>query len=358
MTTKQMWLLRFLTATILLVISPNTLLGQRPADIRTEPNRFGHAPSSVTPINRSIGGSTSDLFSRNQPSGTLLRPAESRLSGSGQGSGLQLPGQDQDILNAELVSPDGSRRSGTSSEDGENLLEMLAGGPEQWTKPKKLSTSIQVMLLLTVLTLAPSILLMTTCFVRVIVVLGLLRQAIGAQQLPPSQVITALSIFITILVMAPVWNEIRNDAILPYTSQDGNSISLEQTINRGVVPLKRFMSQQIAMARNVDDIWLFHNHLPEDERRTPPKTFADVPFKVLLPAYMISELKVAFLLGFQIYLPFLVIDIVVSSIAISMGMMMLPPVIISLPFKLILFVLVDGWRLVVGMLMASFIPYS
>lgn len=237
------------------------------------------------------------------------------------------------------------------------INEMFGGGPEQWTSPQGMSSSIQIMILLTVLSLAPSILLMTTCFVRIVVVLGLLRQAIGAQQLPPSQVITALSIFMTILVMAPVWQEVKNEAIVPYTTQSQGSISLEETINRGVRPLKRFMLQQISMAENVDDIWLFFRYLPEDEQ-VEPKKWDDVPFKVLLPAYMISELKISFLLGFQVYLPFLVIDLVVSSIAISMGMMMLPPVIISLPFKLILFVLVDGWHLVVGMLMQSFAPYS
>lgn len=237
-------------------------------------------------------------------------------------------------------------------------LEFFNAGPEEWTSPRGLSSSIQVMLLLTVLTLAPSILLMTTCFVRIIVVLGLLRQAIGAQQLPPSQVITALSIFMTILVMAPVWQEVKDQAILPYINQEGTPIGLEEVIDRGVQPLKRFMSRQISLAENVDDIWLFFRYLPPEEQEQIPQTWNDVPFKVLLPAFMISELKIAFLIGFQIYLPFLVIDLVISSLTISMGMMMLPPVIISLPFKLILFVLVDGWHLVVGMLMESFAPYS
>ncbi|MBL8890405.1 MAG: flagellar type III secretion system pore protein FliP [Planctomycetaceae bacterium] len=237
-------------------------------------------------------------------------------------------------------------------------MEFFNAGPQEWTSPRGLSSSIQVMLLLTVLTLAPSILLMTTCFVRIIVVLGLLRQAIGAQQLPPSQVITSLSIFMTVLVMAPVWQDIKDQAVLPYMDQSGTPISLEEALNRGVQPLKRFMSRQISLAENVDDIWLFFKHLPPDEQQQIPKTWNDVPMKVLLPAFMISELKVAFLIGFQIYLPFLVIDLVISSLTISMGMMMLPPVIISLPFKLILFVLVDGWHLVVGMLMDSFAPYS
>ncbi|MDP1564226.1 MAG: flagellar type III secretion system pore protein FliP [Pirellulaceae bacterium] len=240
----------------------------------------------------------------------------------------------------------------------EELTDFFNAGPKEWASPRGVSSSIQVMLLLTVLTLAPSILLMTTCFVRIIVVLGLLRQAIGAQQLPPSQVITSLSIFMTVLVMAPVWQDVKDQALLPYINQDGTPISLEEALDRGVQPLKRFMSRQISLAENSDDIWLFFRHLPPEEQQKIPQTWNEVPLKVLLPAFMISELKVAFLIGFQIYLPFLVIDLVISSLTISMGMMMLPPVIISLPFKLILFVLVDGWHLVVGMLMDSFAPYS
>ena len=243
-------------------------------------------------------------------------------------------------------------------QQGGDLLEFFNAGPEEWTSPRGLSSSIQIMILLTVLTLAPSILLMTTCFVRIVVVLGLLRQAIGAQQLPPSQVITSLSIFMTILVMAPVWQEVKDQAIVPYINQEGTPIGLEEAMERGVQPLKRFMSRQIAMAENVDDIWLFFRYLPPEEQQKIQETWNDVPMKVLLPAFMVSELKISFLIGFQIYLPFLVIDLVISSLAISMGMMMLPPVIISLPFKLVLFVLVDGWHLVVGMLMESFAPYS
>lgn len=251
--------------------------------------------------------------------------------------------------------PDEPLSGGLSEEE---LTDFFNAGPKEWASPRGVSSSIQVMLLLTVLTLAPSILLMTTCFVRIIVVLGLLRQAIGAQQLPPSQVITSLSIFMTVLVMAPVWQDVKDQALLPYINQDGTPISLEEALDRGVQPLKRFMSRQISLAENADDIWLFFRHLPPEEQQKIPQTWNEVPLKVLLPAFMISELKVAFLIGFQIYLPFLVIDLVISSLTISMGMMMLPPVIISLPFKLILFVLVDGWHLVVGMLMESFAPYS
>jgi flagellar biosynthesis protein FliP len=233
------------------------------------------------------------------------------------------------------------------------LTEALRGGPESWTTPERLSSTLQVMLLLTVLSLAPAILMMTTSFVRIVVVLGLLRQAIGAQQLPPSQVITTLALFMTLLVMGPTWTETYNHSIRPYSR--GEITDPEAAWNLGVVPIKRFMSRQIDLADNSDDVWLFYEYLPVTQRSAqPPETYDDVPLVVLLPAYMLSELKVAFLIGFQIYLPFLILDLVVSSVTISMGMMMLPPVMISLPLKLLLFVLVDGWTLVVGMLLESF----
>ncbi len=242
---------------------------------------------------------------------------------------------------AQLPFSDGSSAAGS----------VLGTDPDHWTSPEGLSSTLQVMLLLTVLSLAPAILLMTTSFVRIIVVLGLLRQALGTQQLPPSQVITSLAMFMTLLIMAPVWNDVYDNAIEPYTDPSSD-MTLEEAWQEGSLPIKRFMSRQIVAAENVDDVLLFYQYLPED---TPaPETFDDVPLRVLLPAYMLSELKIAFLIGFQIYLPFLILDIVVASVTISMGMLMLPPVMISLPFKLMLFVLVDGWRLVVGMLLESF----
>lgn len=235
----------------------------------------------------------------------------------------------------------------------EPVKNLLGGGPDEWTSPKGLSSTLQVMLLLTVLSLAPAILLMTTSFVRIIVVLGLLRQAIGTQQLPPSQVITSLAIFMTLLIMTPVWKDVYDNAISPYIDPQ-SEMTLEEAWRVGSLPIKRFMSRQIDAAGNTEDIHMFYRYLPPD---TPaPETYDDVPLQVLLPAYMLSELKVAFLIGFQIYLPFLILDIVVASVTISMGMLMLPPVMISLPFKLMLFVLVDGWRLVVGMLLESFGP--
>ncbi|KKL62454.1 hypothetical protein LCGC14_2185060 [marine sediment metagenome] len=236
--------------------------------------------------------------------------------------------------------------------------EGLAGGPDDWTSPEGLSSTIQVMLLLTVLSLAPAVLLMTTCFVRIIVVLGLLRQAIGTQQLPPSQVITAMALFITLLIMTPVWNQVYHEAIVPYTEQQ---IDLDQAWKAGVAPIRRFMSLQIENTGNIDDVWLFMSYLPEyaeADDEDYEMLYEDVPLQALLPAFMLSELKTSFLIGFQIYLPFLILDMVIAAVMVSMGMLMLPPVLISMPFKLLLFVLVDGWHLVVGMLMESFQPFT
>jgi flagellar biosynthetic protein FliP len=232
------------------------------------------------------------------------------------------------------------------------LPDSLAAGPKAWASPEGLTSTIQVMLLLTVLSLAPAILLMTTCFVRIIVVLSLLRQAIGTQQLPPSQVITTLALFLTFLIMAPVWKQVYNDAIVPYTE---HRMTMDEAIEAGTEPVRRFMSQQIERTKNTDDIFLFMNYIPDQKT---PETYEDVPLTALLPAFVLSELKTAFLIGFQIYLPFLILDMVVASVMVSMGMMMLPPVMISLPFKILLFVLLDGWHLVVGMLMDSFQPFT
>jgi len=197
---------------------------------------------------------------------------------------------------------------------------------------------------------------MTTCYVRVIVVLTLLKQAFGAQQLPPTQVLTALSLFVTLLIMTPVWQEVKNEAIDPYT-QTENGISWEEAWTRGIAPVKTFMAKQIEAAGNAESIAVFYKYVPEYSEAAPTSA-QEVPINVLLPAFMVSELKVAFLLGFQIFLPFLVLDLVVSSVTVSTGMLMLPPTMVSFPLKLILFVLVDGWNLVVGMLLQSFLPIT
>jgi flagellar biosynthetic protein FliP len=223
--------------------------------------------------------------------------------------------------------------------------------PDQWTSPEGLSSALQILLLLTVLSLAPAIILMTTSFIRVVVVLSLLRQALGTQNLPPSQVITGLAIFITLFVMSPVWKQVYDQAIVPYQNKE---ISLQEAWSRGQEPIRRFMSLQIERCNNSEDVWLFLRYANLEEE---PETYDDVPLQVLIPAFMLSELKTAFLIGFQIYLPFLIIDMVVSTIMVSMGMLMMPPVLVSLPFKILLFVLLDGWHLVVGMLMESFQPF-
>jgi flagellar biosynthetic protein FliP len=243
-----------------------------------------------------------------------------------------------------------------------SLLPQGIGGPADWTSPKGLASTLQVMLLLTIVSLAPAILLMTTGFVRIVVVLGLLRQALGTQQLPPSQVVTSIALFMTLLLMAPVWTQTYQQGVKPYTN---NEISLREAFKRGVDPVRRFMAHQIQRTGNDDDVYLFLRYLPDEvdpqTGKAPNYVYYDpqegekeVPLVALLPAFMLSELKTAFLIGFQIYLPFVILDIVVASVTISMGMLMLPPVLISLPFKLLLFVLVDGWRLVVEMLLESF----
>ncbi len=169
------------------------------------------------------------------------------------------------------------------------------------------------MLLLAVVSLAPAALLMTTCYVRIVVVLSLLRQALGTQNLPPTQVITTLSLFLTLLVMSPVWKQVYDEAVVPYTQ---HQISGEQAWKSGVAPIRRFMSMQIERAQNTEDVWLFMNYLP---KQAAPKSYDDVPLQALLPAFMLSELKTAFLIGFQIYLPFLILDMVVASVMVSIG---------------------------------------
>ncbi len=242
-----------------------------------------------------------------------------------------------------------------------SLLPKGIGGPADWTSPQGLASTLQIMLLLTVVSLAPAILLMTTGFVRIIVVLGLLRQALGTQQLPPSQVITSIALFMTLLLMAPVWSESYEKGIKPYTNSE---IGLNEAFNQAVAPVRRFMAHQIQLTKNDDDVYLFLRYMPpEADASSAPPNYVyydaaegerEVPLVALLPAFMLSELKTAFLIGFQIYLPFVILDIVVASVTISMGMLMLPPVLVSLPFKLLLFVLLDGWHLVVEMLLQSF----
>jgi flagellar biosynthetic protein FliP len=217
----------------------------------------------------------------------------------------------------------------------------------------RLSASLNIVLLLTVLSLAPAVLMLCTCFTRIVIVLALLRQALGTQGLPPSQVIVGLSLFITFVVMAPTADRMYVEGIRPYAT--GEIDDYEVAWARTRQPLRDFMFSQIEASGNWSGVYMMLNYRGIDTSQPERLTRADVDMLTLVPAFILSELKVSFLMGFRIYLPFLVIDMVIASMLISMGMLMLPPVLISLPFKLLLFVLVDGWQLVVGTLMMSFV---
>jgi flagellar biosynthesis protein FliP len=211
------------------------------------------------------------------------------------------------------------------------------------SSPENVSTSVKLVLLLTVLSLAPSILILMTCFTRIMVVLSFTRTALATQQMPPNQVLIGLALFMTFFIMAPTFQEVNDRALTPLFS---NEINLEQAYEEAVVPFKEFMSAHTRQK----DLALFLEY-GQVER---PESIQDIPLTALVPAFAISELKTAFQIGFMIFIPFLVIDMVVASVLMSMGMMMLPPVMISLPFKILLFVLVDGWYLVVKSLLQSF----
>lgn len=202
---------------------------------------------------------------------------------------------------------------------------------------------LQIFLLLTVLSLAPAILITLTSFTRIVIVLSLLRKALGTMQSPPNQIIVGLSLFLTIFIMTPVWTEVNEKALKPYMEK---KITSEQALKAAVGPIRKFMIRQT----REKDLAL----LVDIAGINRPKNIDDVPTTVLIPSFIISELKTAFQIGMLLYVPFLVIDMVVASVLLSMGMMMLPPIMISLPFKLMLFVLADGWYLIVGSVVKSF----
>lgn len=294
----------------------------------------------------------------------VLLPGLVFAQGSGPGSGSPqnpfvseggdgpLPG----LLPRPLpdLPPDGAAGARLQNEPG-------MAAPPPFADPATVGTSLKVLAAVTVLGLVPSILLMTTCFVRFTVVLGLLRQALGTSQAMPNQILTALAMFLTVLVMAPIWQRSYDDGIRPYVSPAPGRASLEEAtaLARTLAPVRDFMARQIDQAGGGDAVWMLIDYQrPEPGSAAAagwrePASYDDVPFNVLAPAYLLSELKVAFLIGFQIFLPFLVIDLVVASILTSLGLNMLPPSLISLPFKLLLFVLIDGWFLTVGMLLES-----
>ena len=209
--------------------------------------------------------------------------------------------------------------------------------------PQDVAVTLQVMALLTVITLTPGILMMTTSFVRIVVVIGFLRNALSTQNVPPNQVVLALAMFLTFYVMSPYWSAANDNGIQPYLAGE---ITQEEALKNVVDPMREFMFKQTREA----DLALFVN-LADDER---PETQDDVSTFTLIPAFIISELKTGFQLGFMIYIPFIVIDMIVASTLMSMGMMMLPPVMISMPFKILLFVMVDGWHLLIRSLITSF----
>jgi len=219
----------------------------------------------------------------------------------------------------------------------------IVGTAQQAIAPENLSTTLTLVILITALTLAPAILVLTTSFTRIIVVLAFLRQALATQQTPPNQVLIGLSLFLTMFIMMPTYERVNREAIQPYIQQQ---ISQSEAFNRALIPIREFMFKQTKPQELKTMLQI--------SGRGRPNTPDDVPTHVLIPAFVLSELKTAFMIGFLLYIPFLIIDMVVASTLMSMGMMMLPPIFVSLPFKIILFVLVDGWTLVVGNLVRSF----
>jgi flagellar biosynthetic protein FliP len=245
--------------------------------------------------------------------------------------------------------PSGLAGSGSGSGNGGGFslpsISVNMGGVDAGSasKPAEMVNVLKIVLLLTVLTLAPAILVMMTSFTRIVIVLSFLRQSLGAQQMPPNQVIVGLSLFLSLFVMAPTWTKIQDTALNPFLEE---KIDQKTAFANAEAPMREFMFGQT----REKDLELFLG-LSKTEK---PKTREEVPTHVLIPSFIVSELNTAFQMGFMLYLPFLVIDMVVSSILMAMGMMMLPPMTIALPFKLLLFVLVDGWGLVVGSLVKSF----
>ena len=209
--------------------------------------------------------------------------------------------------------------------------------------PKDISVTLQILLLMTVLALAPSILIMTTSYLRIIIVFHFLKNALGTPQMPPGQLLAGIALFITFFVMAPTWKKVNDDALKPL--MDGK-ISVDSAYNKGIGPIREFMFRNV----RDEDLELFIGLADLDK----PNSREDLPTYVVIPAFALSELRAGFIIGFFLFIPFIMVDMIVSSILMSMGMMMLPPMLISLPFKILLFILVDGWNLIVGSLVRSF----
>lgn len=222
-------------------------------------------------------------------------------------------------------------------------LPTVTFGVEDAESPQQVSSALQILFVLTILSVAPAIILMMTCFTRIVIVLGFIRQAMGTQNMPPTQIIIGLSLFLSFFIMSPTINEINNTALQPYINEE---ISQSEAFDKAVTSMRNFMFKHVKESELELITELTLADSPEDAD--------DIPTTTLIPAFMLSELKTAFSMGFMVYIPFLVIDMIVASVLMSMGMMMLPPVIISMPFKLLLFILVDGWSLIVGSLIKSF----
>ncbi|MFW6007223.1 MAG: flagellar type III secretion system pore protein FliP [Bacillota bacterium] len=222
-------------------------------------------------------------------------------------------------------------------------INLEVSSPEEENQADNLVLSLRILLLLTVLTLTPAIIVMLTSFTRIIIVFSIVKRALAIRNMPPAQVLIGLALFLTVFIMSPVWQDINNNALQPYLEEE---ITYEEAYNRAENPLRDFMFQQtgeksLALFVNLSDI----------ER---PENKQDIPTYILIPAFVVNEIEIAFKIGFMIYIPFLMIDMIVASILMSMGMLMLPPVIISLPFKILLFVLVDGWYLMIESLIKTF----
>ncbi len=222
-------------------------------------------------------------------------------------------------------------------------LPTITVGIGEATEPGEVSTALQILVVLTILSVAPAILLMTTGFTRIVIVLSFMRQALGTQSAPSNQIVIGLALFLTFFVMAPVFNQINEQALQPYLNKQ---ISQEKALKEALQPMREFMFSQVGEK----DLQL----LVDISKSPQPDNRADISMMTLIPAFMLSELKRAFQMGFLLFVPFLMVDMIVASILMSMGMMMLPPIIVSLPFKILLFVLVDGWSLVIGSLVKSF----
>ena len=270
-----------------------------------------------------------------------VQPKRSRLSEVGRGSEPVLV-----LLLGVLVVlflPFLFLTSASAAEVGSFSLPSLRLGIASADSPADVALSLQILGLLTVLSLAPAILLMVTSFTRIVIVLGFVQRAIGLQQSPPQQVVTGLALFLTIFTMYPTWNQVYENGLAPYLARD---ISAEQAWQRTVVPVREFLFRYTRQ----EELSLMTSMAKLEQ----PASRDQVPTRVLVPAFMLSELKTAFQMGVVIYIPFIVVDMVVSSVLLAMGMMMLPPMMVSLPFKLVLFVMADGWNLVVMSLLKSF----